>query len=91
MPQALVTDPEEQALFKEVADDIALALNGIELEALRNQQEIELARYRNNLETMVEKRTEDLTVALQRMEKEISDRKRAETALKTSEKIRHAG
>jgi PAS domain S-box-containing protein len=86
MPRALVTDPEEQALFKEVVDDIALALNAIELEDFRNRQEIELARYRNELETMVEKRTEDLTNALQRMEKEISERKRVETALKTSEK-----
>jgi two-component system, cell cycle sensor histidine kinase and response regulator CckA len=91
MPQALVTDPEEQALFKEVADDIALALNGIELEELRNRQQMELARYRDDLETMVEKRTEDLTTALRQMENEIVGRKKAEAQLIRADRLASLG
>lgn len=91
MPQAMVADPEEQALFKEVADDIALALHGIELDELRNKQAMELAQYRNNLENMVEKRTEDLAIALRQMENEISERKKAEAQLIRAERLASLG
>ncbi|MBW2118507.1 MAG: GAF domain-containing protein, partial [Deltaproteobacteria bacterium] len=39
IPKNLVADKEEQALFKEVASDIALALNSIELKEQRKQAE----------------------------------------------------
>jgi PAS domain S-box-containing protein len=37
IPRELARDPEEQALFSEVAEDIGFALHGIEVEAARNE------------------------------------------------------
>jgi len=37
IPRELAQDPEEQALFSEVAEDIGFALHGIEVEAARNE------------------------------------------------------
>ena len=47
IPAALTADEEEQALFREVAGDITLALHGIELEEEYKQAEAELVRLSN--------------------------------------------
>jgi PAS domain S-box-containing protein len=42
IPRELARDPEEQALFSEVAEDIGFALHGIEVEAARNEAVVAL-------------------------------------------------
>ncbi len=54
VPRNLVTDAEEQDLFKEVADDIAFALHTIGIEEERNQAEEKLKEYSERLEEMIE-------------------------------------
>jgi PAS domain S-box-containing protein len=52
----------------------------------RNQAEHELDRYRRNLETLVEKRTEELACANQELRIRIAEQRQAEHVLRESEK-----
>jgi len=51
----------------------------------RNRAEKELKKYKSHLEDMVEKRTAELRAANRRLQQEISERKKAEQELMTSE------
>ncbi len=51
----------------------------------RKRTEEELERYRNELETMVKARTDELKRAITQLQEEIQERKRAEQALRDSE------
>ena len=59
-PAEMVTDADEQSLFKEVAGDIALALRDMELEEARKRAEEALQRFNEELELKVEERTREL-------------------------------
>src|SRR5262249_53897176 len=50
----------------------------------RNQAEIELAHYRENLEALVQQRTGELEAANKDLQQQIIERKQAETALRQS-------
>jgi len=52
IPADFIADEEEQALFKEVAEDIAFALHGIELEEARKRAEKALQQYAERLRTL---------------------------------------
>jgi signal transduction histidine kinase len=60
IPRDLTADEEEQALFEEVAGDIAFALHNVEREEEREQAEEALKEYSERLEEMVEERTQEL-------------------------------
>ena len=60
VPRQFSTDEDEQALFKEVAVDIAFALHSIELESERKRLEEALKEYSEGLEETVQKRTKEL-------------------------------
>ena len=77
-PAEMVTDADEQSLFKEVAGDIALALRDMELEGARKRAEDALRELNVELEERVRKRTVELTETNEELKQEISERKRAE-------------
>ncbi|MCD6163715.1 MAG: PAS domain S-box protein [candidate division Zixibacteria bacterium] len=52
----------------------------------RKQTEVKIREYQNHLEELVEERTNALTLTNQRLQKEITERKQIEEALRTSEK-----
>jgi PAS domain-containing protein len=58
IPQDLTDDEEEQALFQEVAQDIALALHTIAEEALREQVETALGQSENRYKQLLESVTD---------------------------------
>jgi signal transduction histidine kinase len=77
VPARFATDPEEQELFKDVADDIAYALHSIESEKERRRNEFALREARDQLERRVRERTralEALSARLLRAQEE--ERKR---------------
>jgi signal transduction histidine kinase len=60
VPEAFSTDPDEKALFQDVAADIAFALHNIEVEEERRQTEEKLREARDKLERRVRERTVEL-------------------------------
>lgn len=60
-PEGFSDDPEEQELFKDVADDIAYALYSIEVEEDRREKVAALREARDQLELRVRQRTEALS------------------------------
>jgi len=60
IPQDFIRDEEEQALFQEVARDVAFALHNLELEEERQRAKEALKEYSERLEEMVEERTKEL-------------------------------
>jgi len=60
IPRDFIGDEEEQALFQEVARDIAFALHNLELEEERQRAKEALKEYSERLEEMVEERTKEL-------------------------------
>lgn len=77
VPARFATDPEEQELFRDVADDIAYALHSIESEKERRRNEFALREARDQLERRVRERTralEALSARLLRAQEE--ERKR---------------
>jgi CheY-like chemotaxis protein len=60
LPSDIAVNEEEQALFAEIAGDIAFALRGIELEEERRQAEEALRRHHEHLEELVRERTAEL-------------------------------
>ncbi|MBW2647524.1 MAG: GAF domain-containing protein, partial [Deltaproteobacteria bacterium] len=73
VPVEMVADEEEQSLFGEVADDIAFAMHTIEMEAKKKHAEEELAKHRDHLEELVEKRTSELEAAQEAMVNLVED------------------
>jgi signal transduction histidine kinase len=67
IPRDVTTDEEEQALFEEVAEDIAFALHNVEREEERRQAEEALKEYSERLEEMVEERTKELREAQEQL------------------------
>lgn len=67
LPEDLVTDQEEQELFKELAGDISFALHSIEIEEEHKLAEVKLKEYSENLEEMVEARTQELREAQEQL------------------------
>lgn len=77
VPARFSTDPDEQELFRDVADDIAYALHSIEAETERRRHETALREARDELERRVRDRTralEALSARLLRAQEE--ERKR---------------
>ena len=68
IPKEVVEDKEEQALFKEVAGDIAFALRNIELEEERQLADEEIRRLNAELERRVSERTAELTAVNKELE-----------------------
>ncbi|RLB30049.1 MAG: hypothetical protein DRG87_05940 [Deltaproteobacteria bacterium] len=54
IPRAFVSDEEEQNLFREVANDIALALHGLELEEQRERAEDSLRKSEEKLKNILQ-------------------------------------
>jgi PAS domain S-box-containing protein len=54
IPQELVLDDEEHALFEEAVDDIAFALHNIEVEKARKQAEEALRETRDHLDRLID-------------------------------------
>jgi len=72
---------EERKLIDALAERI-----GDAIELMRVEKE--LSNYRKNLEEIVEKRTSELTLANQQLQKEITERERAERSLREFEDMR---
>ena len=72
---------EERKLIDALAERI-----GDAIELMRVEKE--LSNYRKNLEEIVEKRTSELTLANQQLQKEIAERERAERSLREFEDMR---
>ena len=66
----VVADQEERELLIEVANDIALALHGMETEEARRRAEEDLARHRDHLEEVVKERTRELEAAQEELIKQ---------------------
>jgi signal transduction histidine kinase/DNA-binding response OmpR family regulator len=62
-----LADEEEQALLKEISEDIGFALYNIELEEERTRSEKDLKKYSEKLERMVEERTKELKDAHEKL------------------------
>jgi signal transduction histidine kinase len=77
VPARFSTDPEEQELFRDVADDIAYALHSIEAETERRRHEAALREARDQLERRVRDRTRALeTLSAQLLRAQEEERKR---------------
>jgi len=85
IPRAFFADQEELLLLQDVARDIAFALHSIEREEGRKLAEEELKKHRNYLEELVAERTSELTKVNEQLKQDISERKRAEEILRTSQ------
>ena len=84
IPSELTEDKEEQELLSEIAGDIAFALHNIEQEEKRKQAEKALQQAHDELETRVEQRTTELTNTNEKLETEVTERKRTEEQLRNS-------
>ncbi|MDM8515744.1 histidine kinase [Desulfobacterales bacterium HSG16] len=67
VPAAFSADLKEQALFKDVTNDIAFALHNIEKKKQRQEAENELVKARDELELRVKKRTNELELLSSRL------------------------
>jgi len=80
-------DREEQALFEEVAGDIAFALHSIREEEDRKRVELALREAHGELERRVDERTAELERANANLQREVAERKQAEQTLRESEAV----
>jgi len=92
IPAHFSTDEEEQALFGELADDIAFALHNMELEEERKRAEEELKKHREHLEELVRERTDELQKTINLMAgREVRMAELKETIRKLREQVESAG
>lgn len=84
IPLYLATENEERSLFKEVADDIAFALYTIELDEDRKHAEAELRKHHDNLEELVDERTQQLKHTNELLMHEASERNQIAMTLNES-------
>jgi PAS domain S-box-containing protein len=83
----VAVDQEEQALFEEVAGDIAFALHSIREEGDRKRAEQALREAHEELERRVKERTAELASANADLQREVGERKRTEQTLRESEAV----
>jgi len=80
-------DREEQALFEEVAGDVAFALFSVREEEDRKRAELALREAHGELERRVDERTAELERANANLHREVAERKQAEQTLRESEAV----
>ena len=80
-------DADELQLLRELADDMSYGIVALRTRAAHQRAEEALKRSYDELERRVEERTAELSRANCLLRREIADRERAETALRSSEQL----
>lgn len=82
-------DDREVALLQEMADDLVHGIRGLRTRKERETAERELRKTKNELESRVQERTRELSIANEVLEREVFERKQMEKNLRVSyEKLR---
>jgi len=80
-------DDDEVQLLGELADDLSYGIGALRTRAAHHRAEEALKRANDELEHRVEERTAELSRTNTLLRREIADRERAETALRSSERL----
>lgn|GEM_PF-5160591 len=77
-------DESEVALLKELAADLVHGITGLRARKQREAAELELRKTKEELESRVQERTRELSLANEVLEKEVSERRQIEQNLRVS-------